>query len=66
MVGISGGAAAGAGIQIVIQAIDKFSKPMKQVENGLKKHLYCMKISGYEKMIFQKQLRGLIEWLACI
>ena len=32
-----GGAAGGAAINIVIQAIDKFSKPMKKVENGLKK-----------------------------
>ena len=34
---ILGGAGAGAGISIVIKAIDQFSKPMKKMENGLKK-----------------------------
>lgn len=34
--GIIGGASVGAGISIVIQAIDKFSKPLKQAQDGIK------------------------------
>lgn len=48
--GILGGVAGGAGINIIIRAIDKFTKPMKKVEKGLKKQqTFLSKLTKFYK-----------------